>query len=247
MRYRLDIAFHGAEFHGWQRQSELRTVQGELELWLSRLLGMAEGIAVTGAGRTDAGVHASGMVAHFDVDREIDCEQLALRLHAALPPDLVVNRVSPVGPGFHARYSAIARYYQYRMTTARTPFNRDCIWHVPGPLDLAAMHEAAAAILGSHDFSGFCVAASRKEENSCDVSRSEWEVQDSLLIYHVRADRFLHMMVRLLVGTMVDIGRGRWTPGEIGAILAGGDVRRCGTAAPPEGLTLVQVEYPDGL
>ncbi len=243
MRYRLDIAFHGANFHGWQRQSDLRTVQGELELWLSRLLSDPDGIAVTGAGRTDAGVHATGMVAHFDTERELDCAQLALRLHAALPPDVVVNRISPVAPDFHARYSAVARSYEYRITTERTPFERDRVWQVAAPLDLSAMEGAAALVLGSHDFSGFCVAASRKEENTCDLTHSSWEQGDSLFIYRLRSDRFLHMMVRLLVGTMIDIGRGRWAPDQITQILDSGDVRQCGTAAPPHGLTLIRVEY----
>lgn len=244
MRYRIELAYHGADFHGWQRQLHLRTVQGELELWLSRLLGLQEGIAITGAGRTDAGVHASGMVAHFDSDLPLDCDRLTLRLHAALPPDLVVTRIVPTQPGFHARYSATARTYEYRCTSRRSPFDRDRLWHVSGPLDLAALECAAAAVIGIHDFAGFCIAASRKQENTCHVTRSSWECAGDLLIYHVRSDRFLHMMVRLLVGAMMDIGRGRWSPGRMEEILKARDVRLCSAAAPAHGLTLVAVEYP---
>ena len=244
MRYRIDLAYHGAGFHGWQRQHHLRTVQGELELWLARLLASAQRVAITGAGRTDAGVHATGMVAHFDTDLVFDCDQLTMRLYAALPPDLVVSRISPAPPGFHARYSAIARAYEYAITNRRAPFGRDRVWFMPGPLDPAALENAAATVIGSHDFSGFCIAASRKEHGTCHVTRSEWRSHGDLLIYRVRADRFLHMMVRLLVGTMVDVGRGRWSPDRIAEIFATGNVGLCGGAAPAHGLTLVTVEYP---
>jgi tRNA pseudouridine38-40 synthase len=244
LRYRIDLAYHGAGFHGWQRQPHLRTVQGELELWLARLLASAQRIAITGAGRTDAGVHATGMVAHFDADQVFDCDQLTMRLHAALPPDLVVSRISPAGQDFHARYSAIARTYEYAITNRRAPFGRDRVWFLPGPLDPTALEDAAAAVIGPHDFSGFCIAASRKEHGTCHVTHSEWRSHGDLLICRVRADRFLHMMVCLLVGTMVDVGRGRWSPDRVREILDTGDIRLCGGTAPAYGLTLVAVEYP---
>jgi tRNA pseudouridine38-40 synthase len=244
MRYRLDIAYHGAHFHGWQRQPDLRTVQGELEDWITRLLGARDQIAVTGAGRTDAGVHATGMIAHFDVDSDLDCDPLCLRLNSALPADLLVNRIRPVEPEFHARYSATAREYEYRLTNQRSPFDRDRVWFSPGHLSPDELKAAASAVLGQHDFSGFCLAASRRESNLCNVTDSHWEIRDSLLIYHVRADRFLHMMVRLLVGTMVDIGRGRWSSNHLVEVLEAGDVRQCGEAAPPHGLTLTGITYP---
>jgi tRNA pseudouridine38-40 synthase len=223
----------------------MRTVQGELELWLARLLGSREIIGVTGAGRTDTGVHASGMVAHFDTDLPVDVTHLTQRLRSALPPDVVVDRITSVQAEFHARYGAIARAYEYRVTTRKSPFDCDRDWYVPGPLDLPAMASAAAAVVGPHDFAGFCIAASRREENTCKVTDSAWERQGDRLMYRVRADRFLHMTVRLLVGTMVEIGRGRWTPERIDEILSIGDVRLCGTSAPPHGLTLVAVEYPE--
>ena len=244
MRYRVDLSFHGAGFHGWQRQLHDRTVQGELESWLTRLLAATEQIAVTGAGRTDAGVHASAMVAHFDTELSFDPVHLTLRLQAAIPPDLVVHRVSPAPQGFHARYSAVARGYEYHITNRPSPFDRDRVWYVPGRLSMADLKAAATLVLGRHDFSGFCIAASRKEQNTCDLTHSSWECVGETIVYRARADRFLHMMVRLLVGTMVDIGRGRWSPGRMEEILTSRDVKLCGAAAPPHGLTLVAVEYP---
>lgn len=244
VRYRLDIAYHGANFHGWQRQPNLRTVQGELELWLTRLLPSGEAIAVTGAGRTDAGVHASGMVAHFDTGLPLDCGTFLHRLRAALPDDMTVTRVSPVDGRFHSRYTAIARTYEYRVTDCSSPFDRDRVWTVRDPLDADRLGDAATLMLGRHDFSGFCLAVSKKDDNHCSISQSSWEKTGEQFVYRVRADRFLHMMVRLMVGTMVDIARSRWPASRMSDILRIGDVRLCGGAAPAHGLTLVAVQYP---
>ncbi|MEW5702389.1 MAG: tRNA pseudouridine synthase A, partial [Candidatus Zixiibacteriota bacterium] len=201
VRYRLDLAYHGRDFHGWQLQPGLRTVQGELETWLGRLLRVGSPVAVTGAGRTDTGVHAAGMVAHFDADAGVGPDELLERLGRALPPDLVVISVVPVDPTFHARYSATGRHYSYRIATRPTPFGRDRHWLVTAPLERRLLDDAAAIIVGNRDFSGFCRAASRKESSLCCVTESSWQSEKELLVYHVRADRFLHEMVRLLVGT----------------------------------------------
>jgi tRNA pseudouridine38-40 synthase len=243
MRYRLDLAYHGRDFHGWQRQPGLRTVQGELESWLGRLLGSESAVAVTGAGRTDTGVHAAGMVAHFDSDITLAPEELLMRLNRALPPDLVVASLVPADSEFHARYSATGRVYSYRVATKPTPFDRDRHWLVCAHLDSASLGDAASALLGKHDFSGFCRAASRKGTNHCQVTESVWQVEGDVLVYRIHADRFLHEMVRLLVGTMVDIGRGRFGVGRISEILASRDVRLCGEAAPAHALTLEMVMY----
>lgn len=243
-RYRIDLAFHGAAFHGWQRQPDLRTVQGEFEIWLTRIVGGGCPVAVTGAGRTDAGVHAEHMVAHFDAAASLDTTQLLARLTAALPEDISIQKVTAVSPDFHARYSAVARSYIYRVDSRRTPFGRDRSWRIPRPLELSVAQEAAQCILGVHDFTGFCRAASRRESMRCTVHHSYWEQTGEGFAYHVTANRFLHGMVRLLVGTMVEISWGRWPVARMGEIIAAKDVRLCGMIAPPHGLTLARIDYP---
>ena len=247
VRYRIDLAFHGAQFHGWQRQPGLRTVQGELEMWLSRLLPDHDPVTLTGAGRTDAGVHAEHMVAHFDSHSIIDPAQLTLRLQAALPDDISVLGLVPVTGDFHARFSAVARTYVYRICTCPNPFGRDRAWRIPPAFSLEIAQDAASRILGGHDFSGFCLAASQRESMTCLVRESRWEQIEDGYAYQVTANRFLHGMVRLLVGTMADISRGRWPAQRMEEILERKDVRLCGMAAPPHGLTLVQIEYPDSV
>jgi tRNA pseudouridine38-40 synthase len=243
----MDIAFHGAEFHGWQKQPGCRTVQGEIELWLERLMGTSTPVGIVGAGRTDAGVHATGMVAHFDSTVSIETEALLHRLRVALPHDLVVTDLHPVAEEFHARYSATARTYRYCIRLGRWPFDRDREWQIHEPLDLTSLQTSGRAILGRHDFSGFCRAESRRESNLCNVTSSEWTSDGPRLIYLIRADRFLHEMVRLIVGSSVAIARGHFEPRRMLEILQSGDVRLCADAAPPHGLTLELVEYPDAV
>ncbi|MEW5873635.1 MAG: tRNA pseudouridine(38-40) synthase TruA [Candidatus Zixiibacteriota bacterium] len=244
MRYRLDIAYHGGGFHGWQKQPGPRTVQGELELWLARLVGVAEPLAVTGAGRTDAGVHAEQMVAHFDCEATLECDILLDRLKAALPDDMAALALGPAPPDFHARYSALRKTYEYRLATEKSPFDRDRVWHAPRPFDLRTAQAAAATVLGRHDFSGFCRAGSLRENNTCRVTLSSWESLGAEYRFRITADRFLHEMVRLLVGTMVQIARGGSPVGLMQEIIERRDVTLCGNAAPPHGLTLIAVEYP---
>ncbi|GAB4329712.1 MAG: tRNA pseudouridine(38-40) synthase TruA [Candidatus Zixiibacteriota bacterium] len=243
-RYRIDVAYHGRRFHGWQRQPNVRTVQGELEEWLGRLLGCDESVGVTGAGRTDAGVHAERMVAHFDTDREFDFQDLIHRLNSALDDDLVVRAISSAPADFHARYSAVSKTYCYRLRTTPSPFSRDRVWQLHQTLDHNRLIGAAGDIVGTHDFAGFCRAESRKPNTVCTIRDSRWVTVADCLEYWITGDRFLHEMVRLLVGTMVDIGRGQMDKGQIARILSSGDVRLCGQAAPPHGLSLVNIEYP---
>lgn len=243
-RYRLDCAFHGARFHGWQRQPALRTVQGELEEWLAKLLGAQTPISVTGAGRTDAGVHARGMVAHFDWPEKIDAPDLLHRLTSALPDDLIVNDLRPIDPGFHARYSALQKTYEYRVSNQPSPFERDRTWFIHGDVRWDELSDAANAILGENDFAGFCIAESLKPNTVCRVHAARWHTDGTVWRFRITADRFLHQMVRLLVGTQIDIARGRWPVDRMHEILDARDVRLCGQAAPAHGLTLISVEYP---
>lgn len=247
MRYRIDVAYHGREFYGWQKQPALRTVQGELETWLSRLVSGGTEISITGAGRTDSGVHSLCTPAHFDWPAPIDTRALGHRVRVAIPRDLCVTALHPVADDFHARYSAIARQYTYRIRLGAWPFDRDREWQIHDDLDPDILQSCASVLIGQHDFSGFCRAGSLRENNQCTVTDSYWSFDDSRLTYSIRADRFLHEMIRLIMGTFVAIARGRWGVEHVSEILRTGDVRLCGDGAPAHGLTLERVEYPPGV
>lgn len=247
MRYRLDVAYHGRNFHGWQKQPGLRTVQSELELWLSRILAGEKEVNLIGAGRTDARVHARALPAHFDWPDQIDTVQLHSRMRVALPRDLAILRLHRVSDDFHARNSACARRYTYRVRLGAWPFDRDREWQVHGMLNIGLLRESAALVCGTHDFSGFCRALSLRDNNRCTVTESVWTNDGDRWEYAIRADHFVHEMIRLIVGTSIAAARGRWGAEQMAKILTTGDVRYCGDAAPAHGLTLEAVDYPQGV
>jgi len=240
---RIDLAYDGGGFHGWQVQPGLRTVQGELARMCRRLLGR-EAVPV-GAGRTDTGVHALGQVASLDGLTADEADRLVRALARLAPEDVEILAVRPAAAGFHARFSARWRRYLYRIGLRRDLFRRRYRWQPPWPLDREAMQEAARLVLGEHDFSSFCKSASLREDNTCRVTASRWLWEDDEAVYWVQADRFLHHMVRNLVGTMVEIGRGARPPESMADILAARDRRSAGTMAPPQGLYLAAVGYDD--
>ncbi|MFN2370978.1 MAG: tRNA pseudouridine(38-40) synthase TruA [Candidatus Krumholzibacteriia bacterium] len=249
VRLRIDLAYVGTGFHGWQVQPGLRTVQGELARCAGRLLGRP--VMPVGAGRTDAGVHARGQVAHLDVADQGEADRLMRALAGTMPADMLVRGVRPVSPDFNARLAATARLYSYRLLLGRDLFRPYC-WQLDGGLDRAAMERAAAAVMGAHDFTSFCKASSLKDDgNMCrvDVCRFEWPDDSAILspVLYVRADRFLHHMVRNLVGTLVEIGQGRRPADGMPAILAARARARAGAMAPPQGLVLEEVAYPERL
>lgn len=244
-RVRIDLAYDGADFHGWQVQPGLRTVQGELARMLGRLLDRE--VLPVGAGRTDAGVHARGQVSHVGSLSGPEAERLARALPGMCPPDMQITAVTPVSRSFNARFSAVWRRYSYRLSLARDVFDRRYAWQTHWRLDCGAMDAAAASLTGARDFSSFCKTASLRENNVCDlqVCRFDWDGDSGIL--HVRADRFLHHMVRTMVGTLVEVGRGCRRPDEIRDILAARDRAAAGAMAPPEGLCLEEVGYPEHL
>ncbi|MGH3929880.1 MAG: tRNA pseudouridine(38-40) synthase TruA [Pseudonocardiaceae bacterium] len=247
MRYRLDIIYDGAAFSGWARQPTRRTVQGVLEHALSTLLRIP--VALTVAGRTDAGVHASGQVAHLDVPAgSMLPDELARRLARLLPADVRVPTVREVPGSFDARFSALRRHYRYRVCDAPwgvDPLRRhDTYAHHHG-LDVAAMNAASVPLLGEHDFAAFC----RRREGATTVralQRLEWTRDEPhLLIAHVTADAFCHSMVRSLVGALLAVGEGRHSPDWLLGLLRE-TARASGVmVAPAHGLVLVGVDYPD--
>lgn len=245
-RYRMTIEYDGSPFSGWQRQAGQPSVQAAIEDAVSRL-GQSEP-TLFGAGRTDAGVHALGQVAHIDLEKTWLPEKLIAAINAQLRPDPVsVFDIEEVDDSFHARFSASARHYEYRIRDSRTPpaLDRDRVWWVPYRLDEAAMHTAAQELTGHHDFTTFrssqCQSKSPvKTLDRLDVSREGRDV-----IVRASARSFLHNQVRSLVGTLKLAGEGKWSAGDVRNALHAADRSACGPVAPPQGLYLVSVDYSD--
>ncbi|HEX4634027.1 MAG TPA: tRNA pseudouridine(38-40) synthase TruA [Gemmatimonadales bacterium] len=249
------VQYDGGQFVGWQRQPAGRTVQGEMESVLQRITDRRT--AVTGAGRTDTGVHALGQGAGFLVSERWadDVNGLHRALNALLPKDIWVERVTEMRPGFHPRKSATARRYQYVIGTdaaANSPFRRRFEWAlgpVGRPLDADALATCARTLIGEHDYRGFAAAGQVKPHYRCRVALAEWapRADGAGMTFTIEADRFLHHMVRFLVGTMVDVALGRRPASDFPRLLAATDNRAASPPAPPQGLYLVCVRYPADL
>ncbi len=247
-RLALVLEYDGAAYAGWQRQPNAPTVQAALEAALASLL--QSPCPVVGAGRTDAGVHAFGQVAHCDTGSALPPGRIRDALNALLPRDIVVRDAVEVAPDFHARRDARLRIYRYALLVRPRP--SALLWrhahHVAGPLDLDAMQSAAALLAGRHDFAAFRVAGTATASTICTLRAARLERRRDLVIVTVAADRFLRQMVRRIIGTLLAVGRGTLTADAVAAILEGLDNRRAGPAAPAHGLYLVRVVYaPDRL
>ena len=244
MRYFVELRYDGAAYCGWQRQPDQPTVQQALERALTTLLRTP--IEVTGAGRTDTGVNASYYVAHFDLDTSIpEPEQVLYKLNFLLPADIAVGALTLVPEEAHARFSACEREYRYFIEPRKNPFTRGGSWQYYVPLDVARMNEAASMLLEFDDFTSFAKLNSNNRTNICHVRQAEWTLEPSgTLRFTIRADRFLRNMVRSVVGTLVDVGRGRYTPGQFREIVAARDLSRSSGGAPAQGLFLSDVRYP---
>jgi len=251
VRIRIDVAYDGTEFSGWARQPGLRTVQGELEAALATVLRIAEA-RVTCSGRTDAGVHARGQAAGVRVDERWTADRLRKAMNALLPDDVWVAAAHEMAPRFHARYDATARRYAYHVGTddaAHSPFRRTREWPVVRPLDRGRLDDAAAALVGEHAFHGFAVkgTAPADDHHRCTIHEARWRARDGGLAFDVEANRFLHHIVRFLVGTMIDIGLGRRPPEDLPRLLAAGDNSEVSAPAPAHALFLDAVRYPADL
>jgi tRNA pseudouridine38-40 synthase len=240
---RLTIAYDGTGFRGWARQHDQRTVQGALEAALQRFLGRVPKISA--AGRTDAGVHASGQVASFEVERGTDLARMQRALNAMLGPEIVVWDARTAPEGFDARFSATAREYRYRIDVGPwpDPFTARFEWHRPGELSVPLMRVAARHLVGEHDFASFCRRPSNEGSTVRDLERLAVARQGERVEIVARANAFLHQMVRSLVGTQVAVGEGRIGPEDVPLILAARGRAEAGPVAPPRGLTLERVIY----
>jgi len=246
--FRITLAYDGTDYVGWQRQANGISIQGLIEDALRTLDG--RDVPVAGAGRTDAGVHALGQVAAFTLARDLDADALVRALNAHLPPAIRVFSAEEAPPGFHPRFGARQKTYRYQLwnADAMSPFERAYAWHVPGPLDVEAMREAAQRLVGRHDFAAF-------QATGGSVSTTEREIFESaichlpsaMLVYEVTGSGFLRHMVRIIVGSLVEVGRGRRPVEWMSEILASRDRTAAGPTAPPQGLFLLRVEYRDPL
>jgi tRNA pseudouridine38-40 synthase len=248
-RYALMIDYNGAPFAGWQRQSHHASVQGALEAALARLT--PGEYVVTGAGRTDAGVHATGQVAHVDIARDWDTARLMGAINAHLRPlPVAVLQLARVADDFHARFDARERRYLFRLQGRRAPLTHDkgLVWQVTHPLDLAAMQAGAAHLVGKHDFTTFrsalCQAQSPVKTLDAITISEHTVAGGTEYRFGLRARSFLHNQVRSIVGTLEKVGSGAWAPDEVGRALAARDRAACGPVSPPQGLYLTGVGYP---
>lgn len=244
-RYFIFISFKGTRYHGWQIQPGAVSVQETLEKALSLILG--EDISVTGAGRTDAGVHASVFCAHFDssgtgLDKD---SNFIFRLNSFLPDDISVHSVRKALPGANARFSAVSRTYMYFISRTKDPFSQETSWFFYGNLDVEKMNQAASLLPEYHDFTSFSRLHSDNKTNICRVYGAEWNYQDDKLVFTIRADRFLRNMVRAIVGTMVELGSGKISLDDFKAIVDLKNRSEAGMSAPACGLFLAGIEYPE--
>lgn len=242
---RLDLAYDGSDFRGWARQGDprIRTVQGELEAVLSDVL--QDDVRLRVAGRTDAGVHARGQVASFEASGRVPAEGLQDAINGALAPEVVCLRAGVAPPGFDARFSATAREYRYRIDVGHVPdpFDARFVWHRPGVPALAAIRRAARHLIGEHDFTSFCRHPGAARSTIRRIDRLSVMRHGDRLEIGVRANAFLHQMVRAIVGTLVLVGDGKIEPGAVLQLLGNRDRRGTGNLAPANGLTLEQVIY----
>jgi len=241
---KLVIEYEGTNYRGWQVQSKGPTIQGVIEERLKRLTG--ESVRLMASGRTDAGVHAVGQVAHFKTESAMDVSTILRALNSLLPSDIAIQKAEEVDPGFHARRSCQSKVYEYRILNRklRSAFHRGYTWHIPQKLDLEAMKVATERLIGEHDFSSFRSVGSPTRTAVRTVIRAEWKrKREGLLTFEIEASGFLKQMVRAIVGTLVEVGRGKTTPEEFLKILESRDRSKAGPTAPAHGLFLKEVRY----
>ena len=251
-RYALKIEYMGTYFHGWQRQKNLQTVQGEINTALKRLDPRCNG--VTGAGRTDAGVHATGQVAHLDLEKNWDLTRLKYALNFYLKPKLIaIVGVAKVDANFHSRFSAIKRHYLFKIMNRAAPLTleKNRFWHVGRPLDIESMEQAASYLIGKHDFTTFrsslCQAKSPvKSIDQITISKMV-SISGTTIEVQLEARSFLHNQVRSIVGTLEKVGSKVWSPERVQSALASKNRSKCGPVAPPSGLYLIHVDYPENI
>lgn len=241
LRYFIELSYNGKNYHGWQIQPDVKTVQATLNEAVCKI--MQENISIVGAGRTDTGVHASQMFAHFDTQREVDAN-FAYRLNSILPNDIVVKEVVAVDTEKHARFDAEKRSYEYRIWLGRNPFLLDFSWQIHHQkIDVQAMNDAAKMLLEYTDFECFSKVKTEVHTFNCTITNAVWKQHKNELTFHISANRFLRNMVRAIVGTLLEIGTGKITKNDFKKIIESKNRSNAGLSVPAKGLFLTEVIY----
>ncbi|TXG35104.1 tRNA pseudouridine(38-40) synthase TruA [Seonamhaeicola maritimus] len=245
MRYFIELSYNGSAYHGWQNQPTAISVQEVLEKGLSTLL--KEPVAIVGAGRTDTGVHASQMFAHFDTEVGFEETQLTYKLNSFLPKDIAIKSVLKVNADAHARFDAVSRTYLYRIILSKNVFTFNNVLYVKQNLDVEKMKEASKILFEYKDFQCFSKTNTDVKTYNCDIMKAEWFFKDDELHFVVKADRFLRNMVRAIVGTMINIGLGKINVNDLHTIIKSKNRSEAGFSVPAHALYLTHVEYPDSI
>lgn len=241
MRYFIELSYNGKNYHGWQIQPDAISVQQKVNYALSTMLQYE--ISVVGAGRTDTGVHASQMFAHFDVDQKLD-ENVVFKLNSILPEDIVVRKVFSVDQEMHARFNALSRTYVYKICLGRDPFLLDFAWQIHSQkFDLNRMNEAAKLLLEYQDFESFSKVKTDVYTFNCDITKAVWIEKENELTFHISANRFLRNMVRAIVGTLLEVGSGKKTVEDFRKIIESKSRSKAGLSVPAKGLFLTAIKY----
>lgn len=244
-RYFVYFSYRGSVYHGWQRQPNGVSVQEVMEQAFAILL--QEPVVIVGAGRTDAGVHASEMVAHFDTDKMLNAHTFILKANGLLPKDIALHQLRAVTTDAHARFSACERKYEYRIVQHKSPFLDGLVTRIHYQLDFNKMNQAAQLLLQTRDFASFCKLHTDVKTTLCKVTMAHWEQRGDIWVFTIAADRFLRNMVRAVVGTLFEVGRGKMSIEEFQTIINQQHRTAAGMSAPAEGLFLVEVKYPEEL
>ena len=245
MRYFIDLSYNGRAYHGWQIQPDVTTVQAELNHALSTVLRTP--LDCMGAGRTDTGVHAEQMVAHFDIEKKIDANDLVYKLNVLLPKDIHINTIKEVDPAIHARFDALSRTYIYKISRTKNAFNYLNAHTHTLPLDIDLMNQAAKILFEYTDFQCFSKVKTDVKTYNCTIMNAQWTLDQNCLNLTIKADRFLRNMVRAIVGTMIEVGAKKRTLQEFHAIITSKNRSNAGTSAPAHGLYLINIEYPKSI
>ena len=245
LRYFIELAYNGKAYHGWQNQPNAISVQEVLEKALSILL--RDPISIIAAGRTDAGVHASQMFAHFDVEEEFIKEQLVFKLNSFLPSDISIKTIFEVQDEAHARFDALSRQYLYRVSLSKNVFNNHLSYLVTNTLDIDKMNEACKILFDYKNFQCFSKSKTDVKTYNCDIIQAEWKLEMDELHFTIKADRFLRNMVRAVVGTMIEIGSGKLQVADLHTIIQSKNRSEAGFSVPAKGLFLTHIQYPKSI
>jgi len=246
LRYFIELSYNGKKYHGWQIQPNANSVQESVTNALSTIL--RNKVSIMGAGRTDAGVHALQLFAHFDIDSKLDEQEIKQKLNAFLPDDIVITNIFLVDDDAHARFDAVSRSYEYRIYLGRNPFLLDTTWQIYQlELDVKKMNEAAAVLLEYTNFKCFSKSKTDVKTYNCKITKANWILDNNVLTFYITADRFLRNMVRAIVGTLIDVGLGKKTKQDVIDIIKSENRSNAGVSVPPQGLFLTNVDYRDRL